>query len=190
MSRRWWPLPIGCKHFSHSLHLDVVTHQTQALDALEGSLKLGWDDDAHNGGILYMMDILGKPLLDTTVTSTNKLWWPQCEALYACTYAYVETKDQKWLDWLNLVQEYIYKYVVLSCLPGPGVFLIRILYLLEVVTANGLVLELLTVHFLIHNHAILVTTPKVLCGQPNRKARRRRRMVWIPEQGRHSVQRM
>ena len=32
-----------------------------------------------------MMDILGKPILDTTVTATNKLWWPQSEALYACT---------------------------------------------------------------------------------------------------------
>ena len=43
----------------------------------------------YNGGILYMMDVLGKPLLDTTVTATNKLWWPQCEALYATMLAYV-----------------------------------------------------------------------------------------------------
>ena len=79
-------------------------HRTLALDVLEGScvfsppcsrphpatvtppampaacrLVAGWDSEAHGGGLLYMMDILGKPILDTTVTATNKLYaQPPC----------------------------------------------------------------------------------------------------------------
>jgi len=92
-------------------------HKTMALEALEGALTLGWDTDEYNGGILYMMDVLGKPLLDTTVTATNKLWWPQCEALYATMLAYAETKDPKWAVWLEKVNKYIYTYF---CDAGAG----------------------------------------------------------------------
>ena len=48
-----------------------------ALTALIGALEIGWEKDL--GGILYMMDIEGKPLLDTTVTAENKLWWLMSE---------------------------------------------------------------------------------------------------------------
>ena len=48
-----------------------------ALTALIGALEIGWEKDL--GGILYMMDIEGKPLMDTTVTAENKLWWPMSE---------------------------------------------------------------------------------------------------------------
>lgn len=57
----------------------------------------------------YMMDILGKPLLDTTVTATNKLWWPHSEALYACTLAYERTGDACWLEWLVKIDTFIYE---------------------------------------------------------------------------------
>lgn len=83
-------------------------HQKLALAVLEGSLTIGWD--AEVGGVTYMMDILGKPILDTTVTATNKLWWPQTEALYACTLAYITTNDIKWLDWLEKIHVYCYTY--------------------------------------------------------------------------------
>lgn len=49
-------------------------HRTMALEALEGSLTLGWDLDEFHGGVKYMLDVLGKPLLDTTVTADAKLW--------------------------------------------------------------------------------------------------------------------
>ena len=32
-----------------------------------------------NGGLVYCLDVLGKPLADCTVTAENKLWWPHCE---------------------------------------------------------------------------------------------------------------
>ena len=37
--------------------------KNMALDVIEGSLKEGWDYD-HFGGLLYMMDIQGKPMVD------------------------------------------------------------------------------------------------------------------------------
>jgi hypothetical protein len=54
-----------------------------ALDALEGSLQLGWDA-GYGGGLLYMMDVLGKPMVDATVTKDGKL----CEWLHLRT-AYI-----------------------------------------------------------------------------------------------------
>lgn len=80
-----------------------------ALNVLEGSLELGWDE-AYGGGILYMMDLLGKPMVDATVTKDGKLWWPITEALYALVYAYTLTNDDKWLVWLRKVHEYAYTY--------------------------------------------------------------------------------
>ena len=80
-----------------------------ALNVLEGSLEMGWDE-AYGGGILYMMDVLGKPMVDATVTKDGKLWWPVTEALYALTYAYTMTNEEKWLAWLRKVHTYAYTY--------------------------------------------------------------------------------
>mmetsp|Transcript_3651 Transcript_3651/g.9111 ORF Transcript_3651/g.9111 Transcript_3651/m.9111 type:complete len:428 (+) Transcript_3651:66-1349(+) len=85
--------------------------EAMALDALGGALDIGWDEAVEGKGLLYMMDILGKPLLDTTVTATNKLWWPHCEALYACTLAYERTGDVKWQEWLLKVNSFCYTYL-------------------------------------------------------------------------------
>ena len=36
----------------------------------------GWDGGRGGGrGLLYMMDIAGRPLVDQTVTATSKLWY-------------------------------------------------------------------------------------------------------------------
>ena len=43
-------------------------------------------------GLIYMCDIKGQPLMDTTVTAENKLWWPMSEALYATILAYETAK--------------------------------------------------------------------------------------------------
>ncbi|KAH8048130.1 RNA lariat debranching enzyme [Aureococcus anophagefferens] len=54
--------------------VEVVPDETLknvALDAIEGSLERGWDD-AHGGGLLYMMDLEGRPLVDATVTNDDK----------------------------------------------------------------------------------------------------------------------
>ena len=91
-------------------HRKSEKHLKIALDALEGALQLGWNSKK-GGGITYMKDILSKPLLDTTVVSEHVLWWPLCEALYACTLAIDVTNDSKWMNWLNKVHEYIYDHL-------------------------------------------------------------------------------
>lgn len=81
-----------------------------ALDALEGSLERGWDD--HHGGLVYMLDVEGRPLVDATVTDTDKLWWPHTEALIALTMALSRRNgdEDRWLGWLNKVQAYCYDH--------------------------------------------------------------------------------
>jgi N-acylglucosamine 2-epimerase len=73
-----------------------------ALDVLEGSLELGWDDGY--GGLYYFMDTGGRPTLQ--LESSMKLWWPHTEALYALVLAYDLTRDQRWLSWLERVDRY------------------------------------------------------------------------------------
>eukprot|EP00940_MAST-03C_sp_MAST-3C-sp2_P000910 g910.t1 len=90
-----------------------------ALRALEGALELGWDD-ARGGGILYMLDIMGLPMQDMTVTKDHKLWWPLCEALYATAFAFRTTKDLKWLRWLERVDDYIYAHLCDAAPEGGG----------------------------------------------------------------------
>lgn len=76
-----------------------------ALDVIEGSLELGWD--SQHGGLLYQMDIEGKPLLQ--LEHFMKLWWVHTEASYALALAYQQTRQQRWLDWLGRVDEYTWK---------------------------------------------------------------------------------
>ena len=93
------------------LHLGRVAPDAElgdmALAALEGSLELGWDTRG-GGGLVYMMDVLGEPLMDCTVTAEHKLWWPHTEALYACMLALELTFDPKWYTWLRRIHDFIY----------------------------------------------------------------------------------
>ena len=87
-------------------------HEALALAVLEGSLKAGWDDATHGGGLLYMVDVEGKPLLDATVMADGKLWWPHTEALIALTMAFTRTREHKWMVWLQRVHAYTYRTFV------------------------------------------------------------------------------
>jgi N-acylglucosamine 2-epimerase len=77
-----------------------------ALDALEGSLQFGWDDEF--GGLFYFMDIEGKPTLQ--LESSMKLWWPHTEAIYALVLAHKLTGEAKWLEWLEKVDAYAFSH--------------------------------------------------------------------------------
>ena len=87
-----------------------LEHEQLALNVLEGSLKLGWDSEY--GGLMYMKDIENKPLVDATVTSEGKLWWPHTEAMIALTMAYARTQNNKWLSWLKKIHDWSYKTFV------------------------------------------------------------------------------
>eukprot|EP00466_Bigelowiella_natans_P016975 jgi/Bigna1/142521/aug1.70_g17229 len=96
-----WMLLEACKHVPNK------EIETMALIVIENSLEIGWDKQY--GGLFYMMDIEGKPLLDSTVTAKGKLWWPHSEALIAVSMVLrvcTEEKRPKWLVWLAKLQKY------------------------------------------------------------------------------------
>lgn len=83
-------------------------HRRLAFEALEGSLEYGWDREY--GGLFYFMDIEGKPTLQLELTM--KLWWPHVEAIYALVLAYTLTGEERWLRWLERVDDYAFRTFV------------------------------------------------------------------------------
>jgi N-acylglucosamine 2-epimerase len=95
---------IECAWFLlHALEF-VSGDQAMLLDAIEGSLELGWDREF--GGLYYFMDVDGQPPLP--LESNMKLWWPHTEAIYATILAYSITKEDRWLRWLERVDAYAF----------------------------------------------------------------------------------
>lgn len=84
---------------------DIAVRQL-ALDAMEGSLELGWDKAF--GGLLYLMDVEGRPTLQ--LEHFMKLWWPHTEALYAVILAAVLTRETKWMAWLEKLDAYTWAH--------------------------------------------------------------------------------
>ncbi|MBQ9367784.1 MAG: AGE family epimerase/isomerase [Victivallales bacterium] len=66
----------------------------RAADIIKGILDFGTDREY--GGIYYFMDALHKPHLE--LQWDMKLWWPHCEALIACLFAYRLTRDEFFLE--------------------------------------------------------------------------------------------
>ena len=75
-------------------------------EEIKGILDFSWDPKY--GGILYFMDVLGKPHLE--LSWDMKLWWPHNEAILATLYAYKLTKDQCFLDWFHNIDEYAFSH--------------------------------------------------------------------------------
>jgi len=75
-----------------------------------GALEVGWDQEF--GGISYIVDIRGLPMMDTTVTAENKLWWPLSEALYATILAFETTGENQYLEWCQKIWDYIDEHLV------------------------------------------------------------------------------
>lgn len=75
-----------------------------ALKILDWSLDLGWDEKF--GGILYFVDVEGKPCLQ--YEHDMKLWWPHCEALYATLLAYHLTGNAKYETWHERIHEWVH----------------------------------------------------------------------------------
>ncbi len=73
---------------------------------LDWSLELGWDKEY--GGLLYFVDIEGKPA--EQYEHDMKLWWPHNEAIYACLLAYHLTGDTKYEQWHQKLHDYAYSH--------------------------------------------------------------------------------
>ena len=71
----------------------------KALDILNWSLERGWDNK--HGGLLYFVDIEGKPT--EQLEWDMKLWWPHTEALYALLLAYRITGEERYAEWYERV---------------------------------------------------------------------------------------
>jgi N-acylglucosamine 2-epimerase len=76
------------------------------LDSIEGALDFGWDQAF--GGLYYFIDVEGKPPLP--LESNMKLWWPHTEAICATALAYSMTRERRWLDWLERVDQYAFAH--------------------------------------------------------------------------------
>jgi len=77
-----------------------------ATRILEWSLKIGWDEKF--GGILYFVDVDGKPA--EPYEHDMKLWWPHTEALYALLLAHHLTGEAKYEQWYDKVHEWTFSH--------------------------------------------------------------------------------
>lgn len=81
-----------------------------ALQILDWSWKWGWDEEF--GGIINFRDCKGFPAQD--YSQDMKFWWPQTEAAIATLYAYLATRDTRYLEMHRLATEWMMEF-----LPDP-----------------------------------------------------------------------
>lgn len=77
-----------------------------AITILDWSWKWGWDEQY--GGIINFKDCKNLPPQD--YSQDMKFWWPQTEAIIATLYAYLATKDEKYLGMHRQVSEWTYAH--------------------------------------------------------------------------------
>ena len=77
-----------------------------ALKILDWALELGWDSEF--GGLLYNVDIEGKP--PEQPEWDTKMWWPHTEALSYLLLAYDITRDEKYENWYEKVHEWAFQH--------------------------------------------------------------------------------
>ena len=80
--------------------------QKLALQIFDWSWDWGWDMEF--GGIINFRDCKGFPQQD--YSQDMKFWWPQCETIIACLYAYKLTGDEKYLERHRLISEWTYTH--------------------------------------------------------------------------------
>jgi N-acylglucosamine 2-epimerase len=77
-----------------------------ALTIFDWSWDWGWDKEF--GGIINFRDCKNLPPQD--YSQDMKFWWPQCEAIIASLYAYLATKDNKYLERHQLISDWTYAH--------------------------------------------------------------------------------
>ena len=80
--------------------------QKLALQIFDWSWDWGWDKEF--GGIINFRDCKGFPQQD--YSQDMKFWWPQCETIIACLYAYKLTGDEKYLERHRMISEWTYAH--------------------------------------------------------------------------------
>ncbi len=77
-----------------------------AITILDWSWKWGWDEQY--GGIINFKDCKNLPPQD--YSQDMKFWWPQTEAVIATLYAYLATKDEKYLEMHKQISDWTYAH--------------------------------------------------------------------------------
>lgn len=77
-----------------------------AATILDWSWEWGWDKEF--GGIINFRDCRNFPSQD--YSQDMKFWWPQTEAIIATLYAYLATKDEKYLERHRMIHEWTYNH--------------------------------------------------------------------------------
>ena len=80
--------------------------QKLALQIFDWSWDWGWDKEF--GGIINFRDCKGFPQQD--YSQDMKFWWPQCETIIACLYAYKLTGDEKYLERHRIISDWTYAH--------------------------------------------------------------------------------
>jgi N-acylglucosamine 2-epimerase len=89
-----------------SRHRGDETLRHKALQILDWSLELGWDEKY--GGLLYYVDVKGKPCVP--YEHDMKLWWPHNEAIYATLLAYHLTHRPQYEQWYEKLHDYAFRH--------------------------------------------------------------------------------
>jgi N-acylglucosamine 2-epimerase len=66
----------------------------------------GWDSEF--GGILYFVDVYGKPLQE--YWHDMKFWWPHNEAIIATLMAFLVTRETKYAQWHHAVHDWAHEH--------------------------------------------------------------------------------
>ena len=91
---------------NYSLSNDDKTLQKQALNILDWSLDIGWDQEF--GGVYYFRDLFGRPC--EQLEHDMKLWWVHNETLIATLVAHFVTKDERYENWYDKAHEYSFSH--------------------------------------------------------------------------------
>jgi len=92
---------------------DAIHVRRLGLQILDWDFELGWDEPY--GGIINFRDCKGFPPQD--YSQDMKFWWPQCEAIIACLYAYKLTGDCKYLEMHKKVNDWAFEHFADSEFP-------------------------------------------------------------------------
>ena len=76
------------------------------LTILDWSFHLGWDKEY--GGIINFRDCRGLPVQD--YSQDMKFWWPQTETTIASLYAYLATREERYLDMHRQISDWTYSH--------------------------------------------------------------------------------
>lgn len=77
-----------------------------ALKVYEMMMKCGWDKTY--GGLYSFVDSKNMPL--EPLEADMKLWWPQTEALICAMKAFQATKDSRYLDDFEQIEQYFFRH--------------------------------------------------------------------------------